>query len=121
MCEGQILIAVRDVRSESITSILACSGGCLLIPHLATVERTCRHVRFVPITGLMHRSKRRAYSMTSSARSRMDCGISRPIALAVFKLSTNSNFEACSTGMSDGLVPAKILAMMLATRRNIGI
>jgi hypothetical protein len=32
----------------------------------------------------------------------------RPIALAVFKLITSSNFDACSTGKSLGLAPFKI-------------
>jgi len=32
------------------------------------------------------------YSMISSARSRIDCGTVRPSALAIFRLTTNSNF-----------------------------
>src|SRR5690242_20830408 len=45
------------------------------------------------------------YSMTSSARARIDCGTMRPSALAVFRLMTNSNVVGCWTGRSAGLVP----------------
>ena len=37
-------------------------------------------------------AKTRPYSITSSARSRIDSGIVRPIALAALRLTTNSNF-----------------------------
>src|SRR3989441_10287139 len=37
-------------------------------------------------------------SMIWSARTRMDCGIVRPRAVAVFRLITSSNFVTCSTG-----------------------
>jgi hypothetical protein len=36
------------------------------------------------------------------------CAIVGPIAWAVFKLITGSNFDACSTGKSLGLAPFKI-------------
>jgi hypothetical protein len=39
-------------------------------------------------TRLLHRSKQHLYSITSSARSRMAGDISRPSALAVFRLMT---------------------------------
>jgi hypothetical protein len=35
-------------------------------------------------------------------------GISRPSALTVLRLTTNSNFVGCSTGISAGLAPYKI-------------
>src|SRR5262245_58545505 len=50
------------------------------------------------------------YSMTWSARPSTDCGIVRPRALAVFRLITNSNFVACSTGRSAGFAPLRILS-----------
>src|SRR5262245_13401027 len=40
----------------------------------------------------MHHSKVRAYSITSSARSRNDSGTLRPSVFAVFKLIANSHF-----------------------------
>ena len=50
------------------------------------------------------------HSITSSVRNRSDSGIVTPSALAVVRLMTRSNFVGCSTGMSDGLVPRKILS-----------
>src|SRR5262245_13442057 len=52
--------------------------------------------------------------MISSARTRMDCGIVRPRALAVLRLMTSSNFVGCSTGRSAGLAPLRILATNVA-------
>jgi hypothetical protein len=48
--------------------------------------------------------------MTSSARARIDGGIVRPSALAVFRLITSSNFVGCWTGKSAGLAPFRILS-----------
>ena len=56
----------------------------------------------------MHRSKKRSYSITSSARSRTDSGIVRPSAFAVVRLMTNSNLVGCWTGRSAGLSPLRI-------------
>src|SRR5262249_2016273 len=50
------------------------------------------------------------HSITLSARSRIAVGSSTPMALAVFRLTTSSNFEACSTGRSAAFAPLKILA-----------
>src|SRR5262249_24572676 len=50
------------------------------------------------------------HSITSSARSRNGSGILRPSALAVLRLMTSSNLVGCSTGMSPGLAPRKILS-----------
>ena len=50
------------------------------------------------------------HSITSSARSSIAVGNSMPIALAVLRLTTNSNFVACSTGRSAGFAPFRILA-----------
>jgi hypothetical protein len=49
-----------------------------------------RQVRFVPTTGLMHRSKQHRYSITSSARARIDCGTESPSAFAVLRLIASS-------------------------------
>ena len=65
--------------------------------------------------GLVHCSKRRArvamiHSITSSARASNFGGTSRPSALAVLRLMTNSNLVGCCTGRSPGLAPLKILS-----------
>src|SRR5262249_45827129 len=50
------------------------------------------------------------HSMTSSARARSVGGISRPRAWAVIRLMTRSNLAGCSTGMSAGFAPRRILS-----------
>jgi len=50
------------------------------------------------------------YSITSSARASSDGEISSPSALAVLRLTIRSNLVGCSTGMSAGLVPRRILS-----------
>src|SRR5215469_51413 len=77
-------------------------------------------VRFVPKADEWHRSKDHCYSITSSARSRIDVGIDTPIALAVFRLSANSKLVGCSTGRSDGFAPLRIFATNDAVLRSIG-
>ena len=62
------------------------------------------------ITGLMHRSKRHPYSITSSANARRLGGNSRLSARAVFKFTSISNPTGCSTGSSAGLAPFRILS-----------
>ena len=58
------------------------------------------------------------HSITSSARIKIDCGMVRPRAFAVFRLITNSNLVGRSTGRSPGLAPFRILSTQLAERRN---
>src|SRR5262249_28314019 len=50
------------------------------------------------------------HSITSSARASSDGGTSRPSAFAVVRLITRSNLVGCSTGMSAGFAPRKILS-----------
>jgi hypothetical protein len=52
------------------------------------------------------------YSITSSARSKTEVGMSRPKFFAARKLSTNSNFVGRSIGSSAGLVPFNTLPTM---------
>src|ERR1700731_4908683 len=61
--------------------------------------------------------QRACYSMTSSARRRNDSGILSPSALAVVRLRTKSNLVGCSTGISAGLAPRRILSTSSAARR----
>ena len=49
------------------------------------------------------------HSITSSARARIDGGIVRPSALAVFILMTISMVVGCKTGRSAGLAPLRML------------
>jgi hypothetical protein len=58
------------------------------------------------------------HSITSSARASKLGESARPRALAVLRLITNSNFVGCSTGISPGLVPFRILSTNSAARRN---
>src|SRR5262249_28160346 len=58
------------------------------------------------------------HSITSSPRASSCGGTSRPSALAVVRLITRSNLVGCSTGMSAGSVPRKILSTISPQRRN---
>src|SRR5215510_13162288 len=58
------------------------------------------------------------HSITSSARASSVGGISRPSAFATIRLITKSNLVGCSTGMSVGLVPRKILSTKSPPRLN---
>ena len=79
------------------------------IPPKADIAKRDCHVRFVPEADVSSRSKATVYSITSSARSKVDVGTDTPIALAVFKLSANSKLVGCSTGRSDGFAPPENL------------
>ena len=57
---------------------------------------------------LMHRSKRRGYSITSSAMESNVGGTVRPSVFAVLRLITSSNFVGCWIGSSVGLAPFRI-------------
>src|SRR5262249_11549276 len=59
-----------------------------------------------------------AHSITSSASASTLSGNVRPSALAVFRLMTRSNLVGCSTGMSPGFAPFRILSTISAARRN---
>src|SRR5262249_25487888 len=48
------------------------------------------------------------HSITSSASASRLAGTAMPSALAVFRLSTNSNLVGCTTGRSEGFSPASI-------------
>src|SRR5215469_1044648 len=89
--------SLADVRFGSKADISACP----------------RHVRFTPKSG--HQQN---YSVTSSARVSRVGGIDRPIALAVVALMANSNFVGCSTAISLGFVPRRILSTNSAARRK---
>src|SRR5215831_8500269 len=50
------------------------------------------------------------YRITSSARPSTDGGIVSPMAAALFRSITRSNFVGCSMGRSPGLAPLRILS-----------
>src|SRR6516225_1838191 len=58
------------------------------------------------------------HSITSSARASSAGGNSRPSAFAVVRLIARSNLVGCSTGMSAGFAPRKILSTNSPARRN---
>src|SRR5262245_2830926 len=58
------------------------------------------------------------HSITSSARASSVGGMVRPSTLAVVRLMTSSNLDGCSTGISPGFVPRRILSTNSAVRRN---
>jgi hypothetical protein len=60
----------------------------------------------------------RTYSITSSARSRNDSEIVRPIAFAAIALMTNSSLVGCSAGSSAGFAPRRTLSTSSAARRK---
>jgi hypothetical protein len=93
----------RDVRLPSESGHVQCTTPCLLWA----------------ISGLMHRSKKDCYSITSSVRASKLYGIVRPSALAVFRLTIVSNLVARSTGRSLGFAPFRILSTNVAARRNM--
>src|SRR6478609_5801771 len=104
-----IIQALSDCREARVHG---CSLPRMQHPKFAIVPRLLRQRR--------DRQSRRAteqrdelpslHSITSSARASSDGDTSRPSALAVLRLMTNSTFVGCSIGKSEGLVPLKILS-----------
>src|SRR5262249_46231202 len=72
---------------------------------------TCPRAQMSPRGALSICSKDRSisgggcYSITSSARASSEGGMVRPMALAVLRLMTSSNFVGCSTGSSAAFTP----------------
>ena len=91
--------AVQRSRAAHV----ACGSFASFLGHPAHVRFTLDSNRMADIldrqlratSGLMHRSKRHTYSITSSAVNRSFGGMSRPSALAVFKLITSSYLVGC--------------------------
>src|SRR5258707_5572835 len=79
------------------------------LPPKADVHPRCCYVAFVPISDICSAANC-DYSITSSARASSVGGMSRASALAVCRLTTNSNLVGCSTGKSAGLAPLNILS-----------
>ena len=84
---------------------------------IAAKSRTFRHFGFGPIPDVSNRSKIVRYSITLSASTSSVDGIEIPIVRAVVAFIANSNLVGCSTGISLGLVPCRILSTNSAARR----
>src|SRR5262245_6890109 len=74
-------------------------------PPKAAVNAPGRNRRSVPKAAVSNRSKSAAYSITPSARERIEVGRSRPSALAVFRLMTSPYLVGACTGRSAGSRP----------------
>src|SRR5262245_25165083 len=85
--------------------------SCPLYPQ----KRTC--AVHAPMSA-MGQKRTWPYSITSSARASSVGGSVMPSAFAVVRLMTNSNLVGCSTGMSPGFVPRRILSTNSAVCRN---
>jgi hypothetical protein len=66
------------------------------------------HVILLTCLLAMLRALAPVYSITSSARSRIDRGTSRPSALAVLRFTTISNLVGNCTGRSPGFAPRRM-------------
>jgi hypothetical protein len=101
-------------RARSRPTSPAMCGGC--------GGRGCRRavaewrIRLLP--GRTGRADQARYWMISSARTRIDCGMVNPRALAVLRLRIISNFVGCSIGKSPGFAPFTIRSTYVAARRN---
>jgi hypothetical protein len=72
-------------------------------------------------SGLMHCSKERRYSITSSAVASNLSGMLSPSALAVLRLMISSNFVGTCTGRSAGFSPLRTRSIYPAARRNCSL
>jgi len=129
------ILAIAKEVTALCQSICLANGGYLMpkrefndvqavlvgkrVRQIAAEVVTLSNIPPCALTRLMHWSKQHRYSMTSSARKRSDCGMVSPIAFAVLRLITSSNFVGCSTGKSSGFAPWKILCTSAALRRKM--
>ena len=70
-----------------------------------------------PQADVLRCGKKRRYSITSSARSKIDVGTSMPSVWAVFRLTTSSILVASSTGRSAALAPLRTLPVYMPAWR----
>src|SRR5262245_1793569 len=130
---GEILEAVLlgdnlglglDLRFRGSRHVLVCADETLDLPlgesdlfHPGRPFRPCRERPRCRRTADERDELAPPHSITSSASARSIGGTSRPSVLAVLRLITSSNFVGCSTGMSPGFSPFKILSTSSAARR----
>ena len=108
-------LALRNsfMRCADAALIARKSLGLVRAVSSSSVTAHCRRDRDKRL-----RQEALAHSITSSARARIICGMARPRAFAVLRLTTSSNPVGCSTGRSAGLAPFKILSTYEAARRQ---
>ena len=94
----QSLVAVGGKLTSATVSAMSA------LPPKADISWPQSNIRFVPKAVIA------TYSITSSAAKRMPFGIVMPSALAVLRLTTNSNLVGCSIGSSAGFAPFRIRA-----------
>src|SRR5262249_37667863 len=119
-------ILALDIAGLLQTLMKRAHHGCEAVGQSAVEEPDHRHCRL--LRPRRQRPRRRAaekrneraalHSITSSARASSVGGTSRPSALAVTRLTTRSNLVGCSTGMSAGFAPRRILSTYSAARRK---
>ena len=108
--QSQVLTATCQSRPTSPAMCGGCGGrGC---------RRAVAEWRIRLLPGRTGRADQARYWMISSARTRIDCGMVNPRALAVLRLRIISNFVGCSIGKSPGFAPFTIRSTYVAARRN---
>ena len=104
---------IVDPVSQTPNAAVAASRRTAAFPDFNDCSRSTTNGRNRPtrVSGSApYRSFDRDYSITLSARTRIDCGILIPSVFAVLRLTANSNLVGCSTGRSAGLAPLRILS-----------
>src|SRR6516164_9496396 len=89
---------------------------CPQLPPIADIRLIPNDPPLVPQADVSRCSKRRGYSITSSARASSVSGTVRPSALAVFMLITRSYLVGAWTGRSAGFVPLRMRSTYAAAR-----
>jgi hypothetical protein len=78
------------------------------IPPKADIPRRLPDVRFVPKADIPRCGRNWRYSITSSARASIVCGIVMPSLFAVLALTISSNLVGICTGRSLGFSPLRM-------------
>jgi hypothetical protein len=109
----------RLIESEgydTIEQFLADNAHDSVVPGIC-LTKACNYTTDVPnwlgssgVKRTVIHSEGSYYSITSSARAKIDCGTVRPSVLAVFRLMISSKVDGCCTGRSAGLVPLRIFS-----------
>ena len=112
----------QQTASAEVLQVISSSPGELdrvFASILANATRICE-ANFANLA-LVQGGEFRMVAMHGAPRAFEDLRLRRepkiPMALAVLRLITNSNFVGCSTGKSAGLAPRRILATKEAARR----
>ena len=123
---SQAMVSERRRRSLVVMLCMTCWA---ILPHPRLTSTELHSFKRIPALCSRHHRPRRGapkpsderalpHSITSSARASSVDGTTRPRALAVLKLIARSNLVGCSTGISPGLIPCRILSTISAARRK---